>query len=142
MLNDMSQASKANLLLTSGKFEGRGLEGGGVSARPEAGGLLHLLQGGWQLIKLAVAALKSCLAGHHLGHMLPEVALAGLHRQVSSLQSCPLFCCPPCERAAAPVTGGGLLGAALPIELWGCAGRLWRCFALCGPRRQLLLVLF
>ena len=49
-------------------------------------GRLHLLHRGGQLIELGVAALQCRLARHQLGHMLPEVSLAGLHRQVGSLQ--------------------------------------------------------
>lgn len=124
--------------LTSSKLEGRGPDGGGVPARHEAGGLLHLLHRGWQLIKLAIAALQSCFTGHLLGYMLPEVALAGLHCQVGPLQSCPLFCRPPCKWAAGPATSGGLLDAALPVELRGCTGRPGRPLA---SRRQLLLAL-
>lgn len=120
MINVWNSAERR---LTSGKLEDRGLDGGGLPAGHQAGSLLHLLHRGRQLIKLAVAALQGCLARHLLGHMLPEVALAGLHCQEGPLQSCPLFCCPACNWAAGPATGGGLLGAALPVKLWGCTGR-------------------
>lgn len=86
------------LQLTSGNLEGWGPDWGGAPVRQKPGSLFCLLHWGGQLIKLAVAALQSGLARHQFSHMLPEVALAGLDCQVSSLQSCPLLCGPAFNR--------------------------------------------
>lgn len=104
-LFDMQQhdSTRGSYQCTCGQLESRGLDWG----RPWLQPCLAFLHWRGQLIKLAVAALQGSSAWHHLGHMLPEVALAGLDCEEGLLQGSPLLLCPalPCLCSTARAAG-------------------------------------